>query len=111
MNWIKHLFGSAQPAGGAASSEKSTPASLRKRYGALYRPALHLRPTSAGGFSRLGGLPLMPADFEWPRWQEKPQSFLAQIDLAEVHQVMPSCLPATGSLFFFYDQDQGVWGI
>lgn len=52
----------------------------------------------------------MPADFAWPRWKDKPQSFLAQIDLAEIHRCLPSFLPSSGYLYFFYDQAQSVWG-
>lgn len=52
----------------------------------------------------------MPAHMEWPVWKDKPLAFLAQLDLAELHAVLPSFLPAAGCLFFFYDQEQGVWG-
>ncbi|MBK1877967.1 DUF1963 domain-containing protein [Pelagicoccus mobilis] len=52
----------------------------------------------------------MPPDLEWPTWEEKPQSFLAQIDLSEINQTQASFLPSSGYLYFFYDQEQGVWG-
>ncbi len=52
----------------------------------------------------------MPTELEWPTWNNKPQAFLAQIDLRAICQVLPSFLPATGFLYFFYDQDQSVWG-
>ncbi|MCH6259491.1 DUF1963 domain-containing protein, partial [Puniceicoccaceae bacterium K14] len=46
----------------------------------------------------------------WPTWNGKPQSFLAQLDLSEISQADSSFLPSTGYLYFFYDQEQGVWG-
>jgi uncharacterized protein YwqG len=52
----------------------------------------------------------MPAHLEWPVWKGKPLSFLAQLDLAEMSAVLPAFLPTSGYLFFFYDQDQDVWG-
>jgi uncharacterized protein YwqG len=77
----------------------------------LRQPAIHLVPASAPVFSHLGGLPSGPAGFEWPLWQGKPQSFLAQIDLAAV-PVAPGieALPRAGVLLFFYDSEQGAWG-
>lgn len=83
---------------------------LTARCGHLYRPAVHLRPGAPEGFSRLGGLPEMPAHLEWPTWEGKPQAFLAQLDLGEIHRVLPSFLPSSGHLYFFYNQEQGVWG-
>ncbi len=52
----------------------------------------------------------MPAGLAWPEWKGKPQAFLAQIDLAEMNRAVPSFLPANGYLYFFYDQEQSVWG-
>ena len=80
---------------------------------ALLEPSIRL---NAGGpssqpTSRLGGLPNMPADFQWPtRRDGQPHSFLAQIDLAqlEAFDVLP--LPSRGSLFFFCDAVDIPWG-
>jgi len=52
----------------------------------------------------------MPQHLAWPVWQEKPLAFLAQLSLAELDAVLPSFLPSAGFLFFFYDQEQQVWG-
>lgn len=118
MNWLKRILG-LQGGGEAAAvdlaSDRSAPkkadrASIMARFGALAQPALRLARRDGAGFSRLGGLPQMPADMAWPEYDGKPQAFLAQIDLAEIHAAMPSSLPATGFLFFFYDQEQGMWG-
>lgn len=56
----------------------------------------------ATGSSRFGGWPDLPAGAEWPRWQQRPMAFLAQINLAEAHAVEPSLrLPVAGLLSFF----------
>ncbi len=117
MNWFKRFFGGGEASAGAAKpalagkgGPKASVEAMRDRYGNLHRPAVHLRPRSEGGFSRLGGLPMMPADMEWPEWKGKPQAFLAQLDLSEIHRALPSFLPAAGYLYFFYDQEQGTAG-
>jgi uncharacterized protein YwqG len=63
------------------------------------------------GASKLGGIPDVAAGFVWPRWKERPLSFLAQVDLAVVARY-PFCsdLPQDGVLAFFYDPDQETWG-
>ena len=83
---------------------------LKGRYRGLYKSAVHLRANESTGLSRLGGLPVMPAEIEWPQWKDKPQAFLAQLDLSEIHGALASFLPASGFLYFFYDQDQSIWG-
>jgi uncharacterized protein YwqG len=110
MDWFKRLFQKPEAPETARASSPLINDAVRQRFARLYRPALHLRPAEKPGFSRLGGLPAMPADAPWPEWKGKPLAFLAQIDLAELHPVMPSFLPPGGRLFFFYDQEQGAWG-
>jgi len=52
--------------------------------------------------SRIGGWPDLPKGTAWPMWQGRPMSFLAQINLAEVHAVRPDIrLPGQGLLLFF----------
>lgn len=117
FNWIKSLFAQTPvpPKKEWATDDNSeelaaTAEELKARFGSLVRPAVHLRATTTPGFSRLGGLPQLPANAEWPEWNGKPQAFLAQIDLAEIQAALPSFLPSSGHLYFFYDQDQSVWG-
>lgn len=64
----------------------------------------------AGSRSRLGGDPDLPDDVVWPTFGGVPQSFIAQIDLADVHPLIPGVLPEAGLLSFFYDSAQSVWG-
>ena len=62
--------------------------------------------------SRLGGVPIMPANIEWPRraWGV-PLHFIAQLDLGEVPRCsMTGDLPRDGALLFFYDGEDMGWG-
>lgn len=54
--------------------------------------------------SCLGGLPVLPAETEWPKHGDKPLALVAQIDLGEaaLSKLVPG-LPATGLLLFFVD--------
>lgn len=125
MDWFKRLLGvkapSPSPAAAPSPSAPSAPkpvagsdaaatADLKRRMASLYRPALQLRPARTPGFMQLGGLPTLPPDVAWPEWKGKPLAFLAQLDLAVLHHALPSFLPASGQLYFFYDQGQGAWG-
>lgn len=61
------------------------------------------------GASKLGGLPDVPVNFQWPMWNDKPLAFLAQFNLAEVAST--ECarpLPGSGMLSFFYEVE-GPW--
>lgn len=63
------------------------------------------------GTSKIGGSPDLPPDTPWPKWKERPLSFLAQINLAELTEFEPSeLLPPSGILSFFYDSEQETWG-
>ena len=78
------------------------------------------------GESRIGGIPDVPAEFEWPRWMPPrqrlgllarwrkpavptPLGFIAQIDLSSIPSVDDS-LPSSGWLYFFYDRGREPWG-
>jgi uncharacterized protein YwqG len=66
----------------------------------------------ASVFSRIGGLPQLPESCPWPADDDgKPLAFLCQIDLAELPDLGRELgFPEAGALFFFYCQDQSVWG-
>jgi uncharacterized protein YwqG len=67
-----------------------------------------------GGFtgrSKLGGRPLLPANFVWPRSKKRALDYLLQVDLAELARFAPSgVLPSSGLLTFFYDLENQPWG-
>jgi uncharacterized protein YwqG len=69
-------------------------------------------PSVAGsGGSHLGGLPHLPQDMPWPHKDQRPLSFLAQVDLEEMHAREGNVdLPATGLLLFFFDAEEQPWG-
>lgn len=63
------------------------------------------------GKTKLGGMPDLPPNIEWPVWKEKHLSFIAQINLS----YLPSfefldMLPDKGILSFFYSAEQETWG-
>src|SRR5687767_967685 len=63
------------------------------------------------GLSKVGGRPDLPDHLYWPSFRGLPMSFIAQIDLAEVHEWdLNNVLPDQGVLSFFYDSSQHVWG-
>lgn len=79
----------------------------------LAKPCVRLIKTTENTQSKLGGKPRVnPNAFEWPYINDKPMSFLAQLDLAElsnVHKI--EWLANKGHLLFFYEiGDEMVWG-
>src|SRR5437763_17178634 len=83
----------------------------------LARDSIRLHTKLAGendvsiGASRVGGVPDVPPDFKWPERKEVPQSFIAQLNLEEVHPYdTHGALPSRGMLWFFYDAKQETYG-
>ena len=84
----------------------------------MSRPAIHLKAAPvaaegslAPGSSKFGGAPDLPAGFNWPRWQNKPLTFMAQIHLSDVAAFdTEHLLPASGWLHFFYALTDQPWG-
>ena len=92
---------------------------LRKWSAAHRRNAVFLRPDEeqTAGVTRIGGKPLLPADFTFPAYTDaedgktRPLAFLAQVDLTEIHPFdTEGLLPDTGILSFFYELDVQPWG-
>src|SRR5688572_29663484 len=52
------------------------------------------------GASRFGGSPDVPREFSWPKHNQRPLTFLAQIDLSKVEA---NHFPKHGWLLFFYE--------
>ncbi|KKN12361.1 hypothetical protein LCGC14_1017180, partial [marine sediment metagenome] len=64
------------------------------------------------GFSKLGGNPDLPSEFEWPYWKERPLSFLMQLNLEDLEDYEYSQFYShKGFLYFFFDPLQEEWGI
>src|SRR5947209_1881972 len=83
----------------------------------LSRPSIRLLTTRVDessfpiGASKIGGVPDLPADIAWPQCHGLPQSFLAQIHLADIASYeRESLLPHRGLLWFFYDAQQQTFG-
>ncbi|WP_127534392.1 YwqG family protein [Paenibacillus kobensis] len=93
--------------------EDSGLAAYKERIAPLIFPSLRigLEPVDDGavpvGGSKLGGVPDLPPQTEWPSWKQYSMSFIAQIDLSELPQ--PSPLPERGLLSFFYTVE-GMYG-
>ncbi|MCC6574059.1 MAG: DUF1963 domain-containing protein [Planctomycetes bacterium] len=84
----------------------------------LLRPEARLVPklTADGkiavGQSKFGGSPDVPQGFAWPRWNDKPISFLVQLDTDEVLKAAPSLpLPKGGLISVFYANEEQPWGL
>ena len=67
--------------------------------------------TDEVGGSRVGGSPDLPDNQDWPTWQDRSLSFLAQVDLRSLPAEGDRAdLPPDGLLSFFYDAEQRAWG-
>lgn len=63
------------------------------------------------GEIKIGGMPDLPAGFIWPRFNDKPLAFIAQINLADIAAYdRENQLPDNGLLSFFYEGGKEVWG-
>lgn len=95
--------------------------SIRLLVGALNPPSYTL------GVSRIGGVPDVPADFQWPYFEPQegdtdccgqplplgrplPLDFIAQLDLSKLPRIDPA-MPTSGWLHFFYDAKGQPWGM
>lgn len=80
-----------------------------------------LRKQNVCGATRLGGMPDVPDNFEWPYFEgadyldekikKRPLAFIAQFNLEEISKYdIENLLPKTGVLSFFYELDTQKWG-
>lgn len=78
----------------------------------LAAPALHLVATTDGPvFSKVGGLPNLSSNIDWPSWKGNPLAFLCQISILELPADATLRRSLSGGyLYFFYDQEQTTWG-
>jgi uncharacterized protein YwqG len=64
-----------------------------------------LVPATTPGFSKLGGLPELPAGMAWPSGEREPPAFVAQISLEPFREEgVLDWLPETGQLYLFFDE-------
>lgn len=82
------------------------------------RPSLRLQLDESmddvGPHSKVGGQPVVPKDFVWPKREDgRPLTFLCQINLAEVYDFpfTNKFLPKAGILSFFYDVEEEPSGL
>lgn len=58
------------------------------------------------GRSKIGGLPDLPPEIDWPEWDDQPLPLIAQIRLADIASYNRSGeLPHTGMLYFFFNEE------
>ncbi|WP_163711383.1 YwqG family protein [Mangrovibacterium lignilyticum] len=64
------------------------------------------------GQSKIGGQPDLPLEVDWFKENnDKPLSFIAQINLSEIHPFdKDNLLPDRGIIYFFYSAEQEAWG-
>ncbi|WP_061214419.1 DUF1963 domain-containing protein [Syntrophomonas wolfei] len=64
------------------------------------------------GESKIAGIPDLPFTMEWPSVKGRPLSFIAQLNMEELADILPQneLLPAKGWLYFFYDNEEQPWG-
>jgi uncharacterized protein YwqG len=66
---------------------------------------------SSGARSKFGGIPYLPARFDWPKYEGHPLDFLLQVDLADAAMYdFDDLLPRSGLLTVFYDLEEKPWG-
>lgn len=106
MGFLSWLFGGKEP-----PPPEKPGRNVAALMAPLAVPAVHAISASSPTNSYLGGTPFAPADLAWPTVGGRPLSFLAQIDLGELHACLPiEWLPPGGRLLFFYDVREQPWG-
>ncbi|MCL4505531.1 MAG: YwqG family protein [Chloroflexi bacterium] len=92
-------------------------ANVAQQAAGLVRSSVRIKASAAdensipAGASKLGGLPDLPAYFDWPERKGAPMSFIAQIHLDDLHGIDGAeGLPSAGLLWFFYDARQETYG-
>ena len=60
------------------------------------------------GQSKVGGLPHLPKDYQWPYFRDVPLNFIAQINCSDFEF---TGFPESGVIVFFYDNRHGGYSI
>ena len=110
MSFLKNLFaGVAKKPAAPQEPRADRVAAIVAQMESMVQPCLRLA-AGGGGRSRLGGGPEMTGP--WPRYEGRPLSLVAQLQLEEVRAAGgPDWLPAAGRLLFFYEFEHGAWGL
>jgi uncharacterized protein YwqG len=61
----------------------------------------------SSGKSKLGGMPHISEEIPWPTYNDRPLSFIGQINL---NDISIQSLPDHGILYFFYDMEEQPFG-
>lgn len=84
---------------------------MNDRIRSLGQNCLRLISSEVQTSSFLGGKPLISSSINWPKKNDKPLGFIAQLDLGELNkQHAIDWLPNSGRLLFFYDFEEWPWG-
>ena len=77
-----------------------------KNFEPFTKTGARLTKSQSKGFSKFGGLPVVPQGFTWPTYRNRPTPFLLQIDFSEVNGdgVLPD-FPTSGLLYLFVNND------
>jgi uncharacterized protein YwqG len=110
MSFLKKLLGAFSPkSAGAQEPRADRVPGIVASIEAAAQPCLRLVGRE-GGRSCLGGAPHIAG--AWPRFEGRPLSVVAQLDLAEIAAAGgPDWLPRKGRLLFFYELDYSGWGM
>ena len=102
MGILKSLFGRGEKAPDRDLSTLTAPYTV---------PAIRITTSTTPVRSHFGGTPLLPPDFVWPHYLNKPLHFLARLQLEELQSGgRIDWLPTEGALLFFYDMESQPWG-
>jgi uncharacterized protein YwqG len=84
---------------------------MNEQMESLAVPCIRFTKLRSDAGSYLGGTPDFGSQFEWPRRNGVPLTFLGKISLTAAQAASRiDWLPATGALYFFYDVKEQPWG-
>ncbi len=64
------------------------------------------------GASKLGGLPDLPANMQWPYYNSVPLTFIGQFKFSEIAKCdLDGILPHQGILYYFIETDDMIFGM
>ncbi len=95
----------------ATLSKNNKPFEINEKVFSLGKECIKFIESNEPTNSFLGGSPIVSDNINWPRKDESPLSFIAQLDLGEINKdKLFDWLPQKGRLLFFYDIEEQPWG-